>query len=181
MELRRFLSIAASEKLDKQLETGTDLPEIDEGQIMAMLSGTLDSLNGFVEDAIKEVYDWMRPHQDHYKTNDRFSVGERVVLSGCLEGKHNGGYHVSYYREKNITALDRVFHALDGNMSKFSTYRGPFCDAIEGCQGGHGETPYFEFRCYRNRNLHIRFKRMDLVTRLNAVAGGDKLKPEMAA
>ena len=37
MELRRILSVKRNEELNKQIETGQDLPDIDEAQILAML------------------------------------------------------------------------------------------------------------------------------------------------
>src|SRR5436190_20361060 len=40
------------------------------------------------------------------------------------------------------------------------------------------ETDYFKFRCFRNRNLHQEFKRLDLVAKLNAIAGGMRLRGE---
>jgi len=41
MELRRILSVKRNEELNKQIETGEDLPDIDEAQILAMLEGAL--------------------------------------------------------------------------------------------------------------------------------------------
>ena len=58
------------------------------------------------------------------------------------------------------------------------THRGPLIDAIEAAKDGTGETEYFRFRCFRNRNLHLEFKRLDLVAKLNAVAGGMRLRRE---
>ena len=40
MELRRILSVERAEELDRQLESGDGLPEIDELQILAMMEGT---------------------------------------------------------------------------------------------------------------------------------------------
>jgi len=37
MELRRILSAKRNEELNRQIETGKDLPDIDEAQILAML------------------------------------------------------------------------------------------------------------------------------------------------
>jgi hypothetical protein len=70
-----------------------------------------------------------------------------------------------------------VFHALDGNGT-IKTHRGPLIDAIEAAKDGTGETDYFRFRCFRNRNLHLEFKRLDLVAKLNTVAGGMRLRAE---
>lgn len=177
MELRRFLSIKSAEALDKQLETGQDLPEITEQDIWQMMDGTLQQLDQFVEQAVKEVYDWLRPHREHYKTNSIYQVGERVIAGWCVEGNYQGGYRVSYHRHQNIVALDRVFHALDGKTAKITSHNGPLYDAIASHPDGRGQTDYFEFKCYRNHNLHLRFKRLDLLARFNAVEGGDKLRP----
>jgi hypothetical protein len=57
-------------------------------------------------------------------------------------------------------------------------YASPLMDAIQTSRTGTGETDYFEFRCCVNRNLHITFKRLDLVKQLNAVAGGNALYKE---
>lgn len=48
----------------------------------------------------------------------------------------------------------------------------PLVDAI-GTSGikGVGETEYFKFKCYKNGNLHLEFKRSDLVDTLNQIAG----------
>lgn len=41
---------------------------------------------------------------------------------------------------------------------------------------GVGETEMFAFRCFRNGNLHLRFKRLDLLKRLNEIAGGQNFR-----
>ncbi len=85
------------------------------------------------------------------------------------------GFRVDHYRELHIRAIDNVFHALDCNGT-IKTHRGPLIDAIEAVKDGTGGTDYFRFRCFRNRNLHLEFKRLDLVAKLNAVAGGMRLR-----
>ena len=83
---------------------------------------------------------------------------------------------MAHHREQNIRGIDNVFHALDGNGT-VHTHRGPLVDAINQCgREGKGETQYFKFKCFTNRNLHLEFKRLDLVAKLNQVAGGRRLK-----
>lgn len=67
-----------------------------------------------------------------------------------------------------------MFALLDGKPG-VTTHQGWLADAICAADGGIGETEYFAFKCYGNGNLHLRFKRMDLVKKLNAVAGGRNL------
>jgi hypothetical protein len=66
---------------------------------------------------------------------------------------------------------------LDGQPLP-DTYHTPLFLAIEQGQGGYGETDYFRVKCYQNRNLHIEFKRLDLLANLNAIAGGKTLRDQ---
>ena len=177
MELRRILSVKRNEELNRQIETGKDLPDIDEAQILAMLEGTLANTGTFIEEAVREVFEFLRPHNSRYKTNTEFEIGKRVILSWAIERKWDGGFHVNSYREQILRAVDNVFHALNGNGT-IKTHRGPLIDAIEASKTGTGETDYFKFKCHRNHNLHLEFKRLDLVAKLNAVAGGMRLRGE---
>lgn len=182
MEIRRILSIKRSAELDKQMETGEGLPEITEVNILAMMEGTLNNAGQFLEEAVTEVFDWLRPKKvkwgTNYKTNDEFQIGRRVILKWVVEQNYCqvGGFRVNYQREKELTALDNVFHALDGK-GQLKTYHGPLWEAISksGPQGT-GQTDYFKFRACINRNLHLEFRRMDLVNKLNAIAGGNRLR-----
>jgi len=175
MELRRILSVERAEELDRQLESGDGLPEIDELQILAMMEGTYTQVATFIEEAVKEVFEFLRPRHSKYKTNSEFEIGKRVIIRHGCDLNYHGGYRVDSYREQNIRGIDNVFHALDGNGT-VHTHRGPLIDAINTCPFGIGQTEYFKFKCCRNRNLHLEFKRMDLVTKLNQVAGGMRLK-----
>jgi plasmid stabilization system protein ParE len=181
MELRRVLSVARAQELDRQLQSGEGLPDIDEAQVLAMMEGILCQVHTFIEEAVKEVFDYLRPPHSAYKTNTEFEVGKRVILTWAVERKYNGGFQTNHHREQNIRGIDNVFHALDGNGT-VHTHRGPLIDAINQCgRDGKGEPPYFKFKCFRNRNLHLEFKRLDLVAKLNQVAGGMRLKPQPAA
>jgi len=46
---------------------------------------------------------------------------------------------------------------------------------------GRGETPLFRFKAFRNQNVHLEFKRLDLLKRFNQIAGGRRLKPKACA
>lgn len=178
MELRRVLSIKRRAELDRQLETGEGLPPIDEPSMLTMLEKTLNSVPQYVQEMVKEVYEILRPHGIQtagkvLKTNNPFKVGKRVVLRWACEQQYGArGYSISYRREPDLTAMDNVFHALDGKGTIKST-RGPLIDALNAVgPDGKCETEYFRCKCHKNRNLHVEFKRLDLVDKLNTVAGG---------
>ena len=69
MELRRVLSVARAQELDRQLQSGEGLPDIDEAQILAMMEGTLSQVHTFIEEAVREVFDYLRPPRSAYKKN----------------------------------------------------------------------------------------------------------------
>jgi hypothetical protein len=57
-----------------------------------------------------------------------------------------------------------VFHILDGKLAKHlnDTYQSELVDAIND-NWQEGETEYFEYKGYKNGNLHLKIKRNDLV------------------
>lgn len=195
MGIRSAMSIKRAAELDAQLEgkprhyneTVEPLPEITEANILAMMETTFTQLPAMIEEAVKEVYDWLRPTSGwrlEYKTNQKsqWRLDRKIILPHCIShGYGETPFKVDYHRQQNMTALDNVFHMLDGK-GIVKTYHGPLSDAITRSETGIGETDYFKFKCYGNCNLHLEFKRLDLVEKLNAVAGGMRLgNPHQAA
>jgi len=171
IELKKLASVKRADEIDRQIENGEDLPDITMDNLFGWLQ-SLDAQAGkFLEEAIVEVFEVLRPPSLHYKTNSGFKVGKRVILGNRVERTWSGtGYRVSYDSENELRALDNVFHMLDGKP--LSAYRnGDLINAIQDARNGTGETGFFKFRCFINRNLHLEFKRMDLVQRLNEVGG----------
>ena len=171
IELKKLASVKRAAEIDRQINDGTNLPEIT----MDNLFGWLQSLDGqakkFLEEAIVEVFEFLRPPSRHYKTNSGFKVGKRVILCGRVEKVWSGiKFRVSYHYENELRALDNVFHMLDGKP--LSNHRnGDLINAIQESRCGTGKTEYFRYKCFINHNLHLEFKRMDLVQRLNEVGG----------
>ena len=171
IELKKLASVKRAGEIDRQITEGTDLPEIT----MDNLFGWLLSLDGqakkFLEEAIVEVFEFLRPPSLRYKTNSGFELGKRVILCNRVEKAWSGStFRVSYNYENELRALDNVFHMLDGKP--LSVYRnGDLINAILESARGTGETEYFRFKSFLNNNLHLEFRRMDLVQRLNEVGG----------
>jgi hypothetical protein len=185
LEIRKFLSVRRAKEFDEQLEDPANLPEIELEAIYEMFSTLVSSSTEFAREAVFEVYEFLRPHARssaaRYKTNQkhaRVEIGKKVILTGLVE-PYWGGYRVYYSREQDLIALDKVFFMLDGKGIP-DGYRSPLVDAINtvGKEGNTGETEYFRFKLYKNSNLHLEFRRMDLIQKLNAVAGGRNLKSD---
>jgi hypothetical protein len=183
LEIDKIMSIKRVEEVHQKLESD-ELPEITLENIFDVFQTLVQNTGNFTEEMIAEVYDWLRPSDrsfaSEYKTNQKnakFELGKKVILPWTVERGWTGGkFRVNYHREKNLIALDKVFHLLDGKSMMTEGYRSPLVDKIND-GAAEGETDYFSFKCYGNNNLHLEFKRMDLVKEFNRIAGGMNLKP----
>jgi hypothetical protein len=171
-------SIKQREELEKEAREG-DLPEVTELNVLAFLEKLQASLPDMFEQALKEVFDWLRPQRGwggEYKTNNRFAIGRKVILGYCVDETWRGRFDVYYGKRQHLQALDNVFHLLDGQG--VSRYPHDLVTAMNatGQKGGQAcETDYFRCKWFRNGNLHITFKRIDLVTEINKRAGASGL------
>jgi hypothetical protein len=189
LELRRMMSTSRWSELSKQLKEG-DLPKITEANVFGFAKSYADALPEMIEEAVREVYDWLRPRdREHsrageYKTNQIYVVGERVVLPYMVESEWvKDGFRVRFDRsQQQLIALENVFRALDGAGNVGKEHFSVLERAIkESGPKGVGETEYFGFRAFKNGNLHLRFKRRDLLGRFNQIAGGKRLRPNQEA
>jgi hypothetical protein len=176
--IKALMSIKKRNEVENQLKHGRELPEINEQAIMATIAGWISQAKDFAREAAREVFDMLRPANGwggEYKTNQkvRFAVGRKVILTWYVDRHWNGkGYRPSYNREGQFMALDAVFHLLDGK-GIIRQSRGPLWHAINDSPDGRGETEYFRFKCFKNGNLHLEMKRLDLVKELNGLAAGE--------
>lgn len=175
--IKNVMSVAKRKEFDEQLARG-ELPPISEQTIAAILLGLTEQAASFAREAAREVFELLRPRGHlggQYATNNAFRVGRKVILPYRVEQKWGGGngFHVDYHREQELTAIDGVFHLLDGR-GVMRENKGPLVKAINATdRTGRGETEYFRFRCFKNRNLHLEFKNLDLVKQLNGLAAGE--------
>ena len=175
MELKKLLSIKRREELEKQLSEG-ELPELTEDNIRAMFENSAANLQNYLEEAVLEVFEYLRPHGSKLKTNTEFEIRNKVILTWMVEqGYGKTPFRVNYHRDKHMIALENVFLMLDGK-GIVKSYHGELYDSICSSEDGTGKTPYFKFRCCLNGNLHLEFLRPDLVTKLNKIAGGNRLR-----
>lgn len=173
MKIRAILSLSKKEELDKQLEEG-DFPELTVENVHNTIDAWMGNAAKFAQEQIREVYDWLRPSRQKYKSNDPWRVEGRVIKRVLGDyGKVDTGM---WSRWEEVQALDKVFHLLDGQpfMSK-QWGRSPLIDAINEASES-GETEYFRFKKFKNGNVHFYFTRDDLVDEFNRVGGGQRLR-----
>jgi hypothetical protein len=178
MGLHKFMSMKREKAFEENCEKG-DLPPVTDVEVFSFLQDMLNNAHEIALESVQELYAWLRPgarSHDPYKTNQqnaRWKLGKKIILASILNIHYGGKFWVNVYREENVRQLDRIFHLLDGS-GVMEGYRSPLVDAINTCttSDNAAETDYFSFRCFQNGNLHLTFKRLDLVERLNAAAGG---------
>jgi len=182
LDLRRLLSVARYEQLQTELEKGA-LPELTEDAVVAFVRRYVDQIEEMHDEAVAEVFEFLRPRSlgmKRLKTNSELEVPAKVILRLVARGPM-GYWRLRYWKvAQNLIALENVLHALDGRGMVASSSRSALQTAIEETTTGTGETDLFSFRCCENGNLHLRFKRLDLLARLNAKAGGKRLRPPTA-
>lgn len=192
--VRKIISLKRGEELDRKLNDPKALPEITVDSVFETFDLLVGSANEFAKEAIQEVYEafhvrklhrdashWERTHT--LKTNQRNAtedLGKKIIVTNVLRTEYGGGYRTEYgrYGTDKLRALDKVFHTLDAQPFAEAGYLSPLLDAIHASgPAGVGETPYFKFKCYGNGNLHLEFKRIDLLREFNRIANdGTQLK-----
>ena len=188
LEVRRALSIRAAKELDEKLERG-DLPDLTEENIWAWFKPFATSIEETFKEAIVEVFDWLRP-REHYgdcvaklKTNQknaRLEIGPRIIVSGCAHhGYGRSRFRIGDWASPRLRAMENVFSMLDGQGGIGKTYYSEIENQVQadGNKTGAFDTRYFKGRLYGNSNMHLEFKRLDLLARFNMSAGGANLKP----
>jgi hypothetical protein len=175
--IRKVLSVKRTEELNDRLDSRSKFiwPAFTTANVMNEFIELSRASSTLLAESVKEVYEFLRPgasFTNKHKTNDKFAkfaLGKKVVLTHLM---YVDRYFmtVSPYAEPSLIAVDRVFHALDGKSFE-ENYRSPLLDKMSNAT--EGETEYFSFKIYKNGNIHLEFKRMDLVDKLNRIAGAD--------
>jgi len=178
LEVKKFMSIKDLEKLEKSLDDIKNMPDITIDSLIEIQTGLMNTAPDYAKTMALEAYEILLPGArefDKYKTNEKYGrgyLGKKVILSWFLDHGYGNNYHVNNYNEKKLMCVDKTFHFLDGQ----GVPKGYSCPLIQEINNtshsvGTGETDYFKFKCYQNNNLHMEFKRMDLVKKLNQIAG----------
>jgi hypothetical protein len=175
LEIRRMMSIAKSKELSTWLDKEAGKELITSETVLGFFRYYVENLETMLEEAVVEVYDFLRPrppwNRDEYKTNSQYRVGKKVIVTGWVGPwfKNDDRIRVNSHYQDHFVALENVFLALDGRGSITKGYRTELEAAIE--KAPTGETTYFKYRACLNRNLHLEFKRPDLVQKFNEIAG----------
>lgn len=89
-----------------------------------------------------------------------------------VENRYSGkGFQTSYRNRAHLDNLENIFRMLAGQGPR-EGHTSELVAAIEREESGTGKTEFFEFKAFKNGNLHLVFLNEKLLTEFNRIAGG---------
>jgi len=178
-QVKNLMSVKRSEELDKQIESG-DIPEISVATVLDLMNNFSSGMRSLLHETMQETFNILRPRCSNHKTNTEYEIGKKVILTGMVD--HGYSYfHLNYRRDQDLRSIDNAFHLMDGKGP--IKYPGDMTTQIQAAiqaKEDTCETEYFKCKWYMKGTLHIEFKRLDLVAKLNKMAGGNRLRKDAA-
>ena len=164
-------------KFDDEIRSKT--PEFNMANIRTTFFDLSQKADEMFVDGIVNVF---RRLSGRYQSNDVFKIAEKIVLTGYVQpGWYSGGKEFRHgYAEDAMNDIDRVFKTLDG---KKHNPRELTCSMNESFKKNeHYDDDYFHAKAYKNSNLHLTFKRVDLLEKANLIIakhyGGNAISKE---
>src|SRR5699024_3041272 len=141
------------------------IPEFNESNIRSNFVDMATRAETIFQRGIVNVFRHLSP--DYKRHSDRpFEVPHRVILNGACRPSFGRGMTVSYGpHAAEINDIDRVFKVLDGEKHVARSLQ----SALDDCWRDEPEyeDDYYKARCHKNGNVHMTFKRADLLTKAN--------------
>ncbi len=195
LHLREVLSIEARTRLDEQLYEHrrgyggkAPLPPFTEANVFGFFEQTCASIPRMIHEAVREVFKWLTPGQrwTGCKTSNEFKIGQKVIVTYTAESNYSRGFRVNHHRRANVDALGNVLAMLDGkgvrkrNRAETDDPKlaGSYAEAWSGAWGKPEvyEDDYLTAKAFANNNVHITFKRMDIVAQINQAGNEPELQ-----
>lgn len=164
MDLERLMDRKSHDDFRDQLEK--DPPEATAENCFATMSTLMASADDIFRRGIANAFSSL---DRRFKSHDGFKVGSRVVLSNAM-GEYGMWNHYARHDE-TIRDVERTFYILDG---KENPERSAGIIGLINEQRGAMERrafvvkdAYFEVKVFKNGNVHLWFKRKDLLEKVN--------------
>ena len=170
--LRSLMDAKAREDWDRSISEG-NIPELTDANIRSTFAMLHDARADIFERGVVACF---KSLAWHYKTNLPQKFGSRIVIT-YLRGSMSGGKwgagslgHVNHGRCDALDDLSRVMSILDGKPDP--DHRSGWYRRLNACgkvNDADAADEYMSVRSYRNGSGHVRFKRSDLVDRMNLI------------
>lgn len=161
--LMQLLDARSRERFDRDLQDNP--PAFTMENVQASFLDLSQRAEQMFEDGVVNVF---RRLSSRYSTNDGFKIGNKVVMTYMVEARWSRGLQLRHgHSEDEINDIDRVFKTFDGKRHEARALSCAMNNSLQ--DGGYYEDEYFAAKAYKNGNLHLRFKRLDLVDRVNLI------------
>jgi len=159
----QLMDAESRKRFDKDIAENP--PEFNMQNIRSTFIDLTNNAEQMFNDGIVNVF---RRLSGHYKTNDIFKVGEKIIIECAIESGWSRGKQLRYGRsEDELNDIDRALKVLDG---KKHNPRELSCAMNTSFQNGDVyECDYIKARAFKNGNLHLWFKRADLLEKINLI------------
>lgn len=175
-DFQRYATKKVRENLRNKGEKTSNL-EFTESNVKGFLANLLGSYNAIIDDSIEEIFDEFtryhdenRVHVEGWKSNDYFFVNKRVVLPNFTEMKFTSGHRIRYEKGELIRDIDRVMGNLSG-LNEHKTIEQTLDGVQDVCDGTKFESEFFYLRFYKKGTMHLYFKDLKILQKLNIVVG----------
>lgn len=113
------------------------------------------------------IFNVFRYLSDDYRTNARepFRIGQKLVMSFMVQPSFTRGLQIRHGSGDKLNDLDRVFKTLDGKPYEPRQLESAMNAAFQ--DRGVYEDSYYRAKSFKNGNMHIEFKRLDLLEKVN--------------
>jgi hypothetical protein len=139
-------------------------PEFTDATIRATF---IDLLNNAGTMFRRGVFNVFRYLSDDYRTNasEPFRIGRKVVMGWMIQANYSRGLQIRYGSSDKLNDLDRVFQTLDGKPFQARSLESAMNAAFGELQVF--ENDYYRAKAFKNGNMHLEFKRQDLLDKVN--------------
>jgi hypothetical protein len=161
-DLQSLMDADTLKAFREQVQKEPPLVTVD--NLIATLTDLRDRRGQIFQQSIVNLF---RKLDRGYANNDAYRLNKKLVFEYCWREL---GYGFYGYRADQLADLDRAFHVLDGktapsHLNDAKHVVGAACHKRE----QRAESEYFKFELYKNGNLHVVFKRPDLVAKANKI------------
>lgn len=166
-DLERLMDKQARDEFRTSLHASP--PPATVQNVQATLSHMLESADDIFRRGIANAFSAL---DRRFRSHDGFKIGARVVLPWALN--EHGGWAYGAKHEETVRDIERTFCILEGDQAPGFT--GSAVRQIEQASRDSSrwriqpftiETEYFRVRGFINRNIHLWFKRDDLLRKVN--------------
>ncbi len=187
-QLFSLMSIEAATKLKKAFWgdikcEDAGIPAFTFDNVTSFIEERQQAIPDMFDEKILEVYKILRPSNYYQLKTNKTSlfegIGKKVILGWFFDQNYSGGLRIRYQKQEEINAIQEIFTLLEGkgipadeNKLYHKLSNAERADAYE--------DDYFRIKGYNNGNMHLEFKRLDLVKKILATAK-EKLLGKVAA